>query len=122
MDYNEIKILLLEKIFNVFAPKIIGYYRIIQNYCDTQHNISWSPNFYYLEEHFRDTNHSFRLVVSDEEQKENYSITLTLIRNGNLRNNAARRLYMGQPENIIQEEEIHIFNNKKTAIKKILTY
>ena len=48
MDSETVKRLILEKLFNEFIPKLIGYYRLLSPEKD-----QWNPNFFLLKENIR---------------------------------------------------------------------
>ncbi len=60
MDSETIKKLMLEKIFDVFAPKIIGYNNLLNNI----NNTTWTPTLYNLEEMYRNVDNDIQIRFS----------------------------------------------------------
>ena len=54
MNSDTIKRLILAKIIDVYAPKIVGYYNILNNVQENSVNI-WSPNINYLGEDYKNS-------------------------------------------------------------------
>lgn len=67
MDNETVKKLIVEKIFNVYAPKIIGYYRIMNNDIVGV----WNANLWLLKENQRESldKHEYHLSISMDENE-----------------------------------------------------
>lgn len=125
MDKETIKILLLEKILDVFAPKIIGYYFFLNN---EEKGISWIPSFSLLPDHLMNVydNYSIRIIVHNDlcTGKLNYSFTKTIYgeRRDFFRFNDPLTRHRHNNDIIVNEVFEFESNNTKDIIKKIINH
>jgi|ERR1035437_7056080 DNA-directed RNA polymerase subunit K/omega len=112
MDTETIKILILEKIINVFAPKITGYYIILNR---GQDFYTWIPNFNYIEESFKDSNTLIDVNIYITMDKANNFVSVRFRKVTQTENYSAIRHTERQQPEIIE----FIFKNTKTAIREI---
>lgn len=112
MDNETIKELILEKIFDELAPKIIGCYKFISYERDF-----WCPNVFYLKKCFQEPVDGIQifLTISIDEKGNFKNCSLQKTRQ---RLNVLNRV-VDDLNNIEHEYLNVIFDNKKTAIKEI---
>lgn len=112
MDSETVKRLILEKLFNEFIPKLIGYYKLLSpevNY--------WRPSFFILQGNAGD--------LSQEEYEVNLNVTTNVDRTFERctiyrrRKMSYQQIMLGEfnnvPENVLDLN----FNNKNTAINEL---
>lgn len=121
MDCDNIKILLLTNLLNIHIPKIFGYYKIMHGDSYKEHNFSWSPNVYYLNENFRDLEfkfyHNTDLNSGKTEtrlQKNENTYTIQQLVRYRMRAGVE-----GVEDRVQEEQEIFTYQNKTKAIKEI---
>lgn len=124
MDNSTAKKLILEKIFNVFAPKIIGYVNILHE----EKKQTWRPNLFYIDSDLRQHDSDVSIYIDItlfNNNKNNFKINFTKTTHNN--NHDRRRIthrmleLAGRPAEpeiapIVIEFE---FNDTKKAIKEI---
>jgi hypothetical protein len=126
MDCETIKLLILEKLFNVFVPKLFNYYSILDS---KKNEYSWGPNFNLLAEPHRiNYLNTIHFTILGNKTLEIFKIHFSKINNQQRVYNQNRRmadLYVrhvyDQPVvgNVIEENIQLEFENKQIAIKEI---
>jgi len=122
MDNETVKILILEKLFNVLMPKISSYRNIL--YTDSV--VCWSPNLYYIEEIHRGTEEEYIENIQINFNENNCVETITYTKTFNNQHydyaRAMRLAGMGRGIDVeypIPQPITIIFNSVKIAIKEI---
>jgi hypothetical protein len=125
MDCETVKVLILEKIFNVFAPKITGYYSVLGEH-DTY---TWVPNINFLPEHHREHHRdslSDTIYIRISMDKFGNVVNVHFRKTKQVANNRVRRmralavLHAAELEPEPEPEIIELeFKNKQTAVREI---
>ncbi len=112
MDSETVKRLILEKLFNEFIPKLIGYYRLLSPEKD-----QWNPNFFLLKENIRLNTDGYEIYFYVAINKDGFFERCTVSK---IRVRASLGHIMLEHLQRVEPETLDFnFDNKNTAINEL---